>query len=301
MTDSMHYSVLLVVMLATVPNCMVFGDSSEPRLTTLQRAALAVQQAEASMTDNVVILPTFKNAAAGAFPATHIVRVPLGAVARFSCDAAAQRILWRHNNATVHDDGIPRSPKGHYYRPTSSANTSSLLIHNVTREAAGTVECLFPCNGDLCVLRQFELQLRLRVEDDFTEPMRNVSTPLLSFSMTCSGRVDCSQTGSRAHFIWKFDGRFLVAPYRYLQTIAETSHIPGLRYGRFRDSESERGAAQPICANTLTIGMGKMTSNRTARVDCWMRPDSRNHEWFVQSAYVHFTPFAALDEIDIYE
>ncbi|XP_055355989.1 uncharacterized protein LOC129601257 isoform X2 [Paramacrobiotus metropolitanus] len=302
MMDGTLRRILLAGMLATVISRVARGDSAGQPLTTLQRAALAVQQAEANMTDNVVILPSFKDAAAGAPPPVNIVRVPLGATATFSCDTASgQSIIWRFHNDTIRGDVAKHSPKGHYYRLTSNRNTSRFLIHNMTRDAAGTVECLLPCHddADLCVLRQFELQLQQRAQEVFTEPMRNVSTPLWSFSMTCTGRVDCSQAGYAEHFIWKFDERFLVAPYRYLQTIAGNSHVDGLRSFSISHPVSEDGAADPVCSSTLTIAMAEVVSNWSARVDCWLRTDVRRHEWFVQSAYVHFTPFAALDDTDL--
>ncbi|XP_055345411.1 uncharacterized protein LOC129593219 [Paramacrobiotus metropolitanus] len=295
MNDTLH-RILLAGILTTVPHRVARGGSVGQPLTTVQRAALAVQQAEANMTDNVVILPSFNYAS---HPA-NIVRVPLGVTATFSCYSVfAERVIWRHNNITIQGHVTKHSPKGHYYRLTSSLNTSQLLIHNMTRDAAGSVECLLSCHNDtdLCVLRQFELQLQLRVEDVFTEPMRNVSTPLWSFSMKCSGFVDCSQTGAQAHFIWKFDDRFLTAPYRYLRTIAQKSHVDGLLSTRISYPVTEKG--DPVCSSTLTIRLTEVVSNRSARVDCWLRTDVRRHEWFVQSAYVHFSPFAALDDTDL--
>ncbi|XP_055355476.1 uncharacterized protein LOC129600866 [Paramacrobiotus metropolitanus] len=295
--DSVHY-VYSIFLLAVILGHVGQSCPITPP-TPLQRAAKAVQQAEAHMTDNVIILPAFENETTGEAPPANTVRVPLGDTASLSCNAEpVQRIVWRHHNATIQGvDVVIYSTKGHYYRLTSSASTSSLLIHNVTREAAGTVECLLTkgdllaetTSGDLSVLRQFELEPKLRPQDVFVAPMRNVSTPLWSFSMTCTGRLDCSRAGTAAHFIWKYDGHFVASPYHYLNTIAGNLRPTGLQLGTITAALSLPGAADPVCYTTLTITMDENTNHRPARVDCWIRTDVRRHEWFVQSAYVHFT------------
>ncbi|XP_055355990.1 uncharacterized protein LOC129601258 [Paramacrobiotus metropolitanus] len=162
-----------------------------------------------------------------------VSRVLVGGFTGFFCDAAtaavAQRIVWRYHNATLHAVNAPDSPNGQFYQQFSTANTSFLVIHNVSRDAADTVACFLLCHGggDLCVLRQFHLQLQLRAQDVFAEPMRDVSTPRWGVSMTCSGRVDCSWTPPASHFTGKYYYYYVAAPYPDLLGY----QVPGLFTG----------------------------------------------------------------------
>ncbi|XP_055355343.1 uncharacterized protein LOC129600787 [Paramacrobiotus metropolitanus] len=282
--------VLLLGLLATMSSWLVQRCRAEQQLTALERA---VQEAEANMTANVVRLPALPEDVVR--PLSDVVRTRLAGVAMFFCDTAtpesAQQIIWRHQNATIHADRLPASAKGDsYYRQATSADTSYFFIHRVSRDSGGTVECLLPCDGQLCHVRTHNLLPRLRARDAFLAPLRNVSTPLRNFSMTCSGRVDCSRTGWEAHFIWKYDGRFVAAPYHALRILAGNSHTPGLLHSTIHANVSAPGARDTFCASTLTIIMSPAAKPPPARVDCWLRTDIGRHDWFVQSAYVHFTP-----------
>ncbi|XP_055355224.1 uncharacterized protein LOC129600692 [Paramacrobiotus metropolitanus] len=264
-----------------VNGCPLGGQNPVQRIRTVLEAQLA----EDRMTNHVITLTDLEDAI---YPTPDTVSFPVGNWKTFFCEVAkpelAERVVWRHHNATIHGSAVPPSPKGHYYRQTTIENISYLFIHNVSRGSGGTVECLMPCAGDLCHLRTYYLQSELRARDIFVPPMRNVSTPLWSSSMTCNGSVDCSQTQPVSLFIWKYDGYFVAAPYSDLLGWP----VPGLLNGSVTFDASTQGAPDPYCASTLTITMREEASPRSARVDCWMRTDVRSREWLAQSAHVHF-------------
>ncbi|XP_055345397.1 uncharacterized protein LOC129593209 isoform X2 [Paramacrobiotus metropolitanus] len=184
----MRYSTLLLGTLAImlshmVPGCTAGRQPTES--TPLQRTADAVREAEANMTDNVIILPALEeDIVAGVRPPPYPVRARLESLVTFFCTvgspALAQRIVWRHQNATIHGDVLPRSLKGHFYRQATSVDTSYLHIHHVKRDSGGAVECLDPLgpDGEVWRLRTYDLLVTLRAHDAFLAPMRNVSTPL---------------------------------------------------------------------------------------------------------------------------
>ncbi|XP_055354778.1 uncharacterized protein LOC129600319 [Paramacrobiotus metropolitanus] len=278
-------------MMVSMPGCAVNGcPLSGSNSVQPWRAALELTLAETIKSDGVINLSALEDPALAqpepSPPGT--VRVPVGDAATFECDAetgaSAQRIVWRHHNATIHDEDVPDSPKGHFNQQMTIRATSYLFIHNVGRDSGGTVECLDPCNGSLCRLRGFYLQPQLPARNVFVPPMRDVSTALCSFSMTCSGNVDCSRTQAMLHFIWKFDDYFVAAPYPSL--LGED--IPGLLNGSVTFNVSAQGAADPFCASTLTIAMRAEACPLLARVECWFRPDLRRSEWLAQKAYVYF-------------
>ncbi|XP_055351938.1 uncharacterized protein LOC129598184 isoform X2 [Paramacrobiotus metropolitanus] len=290
--DSIRY--ITFFLLAVTPGCLLQGYIAE-QPTPLQRTAEAVRQAEANMTDNaVIVLPALKeDTLNGVRPPPYVVRAPLLGMATFICStAAARQIVWHHQNASIHGDVLPPTGKDYsFYRQATSENHSYLHIHRVSRDSGGAVECWLPCGPTqaLCHVWTYNFLPELRAQDVFLAPLRNVSTPLPKFSMTCSGRVDCSETGWEAHFIWKYDGRFVAAPYHDLRTIAGHSHTPGLLHSTIDANVSAKLARHTFCASTLTITLSETPSPPSVRVDCWLRPDLHNHRWFVQSAHVHFT------------
>ncbi|XP_055354786.1 uncharacterized protein LOC129600329 [Paramacrobiotus metropolitanus] len=288
----MSYILLLLGMLASRPGCVFNGCPFGGRNPVQRlRAELEASMAEIMMFDNVLNLSALEDPAQvqPVQPPPGTVRVPVGERATFQCDAdtpaSAQRIVWRHHNATIHGDDVPDSPKGHFYRQMPIRATSNLFIHNVGRDSGGTVECFDPCNGSLCRLREFYLQPELRARDVFVPPMRDVSTSRWSFSMACSGSVDCSQTPPVAHFIWKYEDYFVAAPYPDLLGF----QVPGLLNASVTFNVSAPGAIDPVCSSTLAISMREEAEPRSAQVDCWFRTDVRRRDWFTQKAYVHFT------------
>ncbi|XP_055356274.1 uncharacterized protein LOC129601479 [Paramacrobiotus metropolitanus] len=295
MMPSMHYTFLLLITLVSASGCGVYGfifggQNPVQRL----RAAKMARRAEVRMTNNIIDLSDLEDAVQPTQPAPPgTVSVPWGEWKAFFCEVAtpeaAQRIVWRHHNATIHGDAIPHSTKGHEYGQTTALNTSYLFIYNVSRDSGGTVECFQTNNGDLSALREFYLQPEPRASDFFVPTLRDVITSLQHFSMTCTGRnVDCSQTAPQLHFIWKYNGHFVAAPY----TALLGGHIPGLRNGTVTFHVSAPGATETFCATTLTISMSEEESlwSPRQRVDCWLRTDVRRGQWFTQSAYVHSTP-----------
>ncbi|XP_055345412.1 uncharacterized protein LOC129593220 [Paramacrobiotus metropolitanus] len=206
--DTVMYLLMLYLCLLPLTSGQPVRNAQET-LETVDRAAM-VEQAEANMTNSVItLLPALPEAvAAEALEQLAIVRAPLGGLASFSCltglPELAQEVVWLYHNASFHSDALPQPPpKGHHYQQLSIADTSHFLIRNITAEAAGTVECWLPCGPkpQLCFVQGYDLVPKLRAHDVFTEPMRNVITPLPEFSMTCTGRVDCSRLGPSAHFI----------------------------------------------------------------------------------------------------
>ncbi|XP_055354789.1 uncharacterized protein LOC129600333 [Paramacrobiotus metropolitanus] len=146
-------------------------------------------------------------------PLPDTVTVEVGDRAWFECrvatSALAQRIVWRHQNTSTR--GVSN------YAPRHFDNAAVLFIREASLDSGGTVECLLPCHGgdDLCVVRTFHLQptpRKLRAKDVFVPPMRSVTVHNGSFSMTCRGRFDCSQTPPVSHFLWKYGyGNYVVA------------------------------------------------------------------------------------------
>ncbi|XP_055330784.1 uncharacterized protein LOC129583095 [Paramacrobiotus metropolitanus] len=156
-------------------------DGCPRQSTPIERAEMAVREAEAKMTDRVIILPSFEDSTV---PAENVRRVPLGSTVTFACNvttssgSAATQVIWRHRNKTVRANETAQNNIGYFYRLQNTANTSLLSIHNATRATAGTVECLRPCSGrDLCLIEDYELRLQYRVQEVFGPAMRNVSTP----------------------------------------------------------------------------------------------------------------------------
>ncbi|XP_055355473.1 uncharacterized protein LOC129600863 isoform X2 [Paramacrobiotus metropolitanus] len=298
MTHSVRYILLLLAMLVLVRGAVAvrgvdgcpFGG---PNPVLRWRAVEAAETAEDYQTDRVINLSALEDAEPTLPPVPDTVSVPLGGWETFFCEAAspaaAQQIVWRHQNATIHGKVLPHSPIGHHYGQAAAFNNSLLMIHNVQRESGGPVECFRPCHGggDLCLLRTYHLQPelpKLRAEDVFIPPMRSVSALNGSFSMTCSGRIDCSRTAPVSLFIWKFDGHFVAAPFPLLLDW----DISGLLNGSVTFNVSAQGAADPLCASTLTIILKEESAPRKARIDCWLRTEVRQREWFMQKAYVDF-------------